>query len=43
MAHTLRRARMALAGAAVVGLLAALAPAFRASRMNVLRAIAADG
>jgi putative ABC transport system permease protein len=30
-------------GAAVVGLLAALAPAFRASRMNVLRAIAADG
>ncbi|MFL6110955.1 MAG: ABC transporter permease [Catenulispora sp.] len=31
------------AGAAVVGLLAALAPAFRASRMNVLRAIAADG
>jgi putative ABC transport system permease protein len=30
-------------GAAVVGLLAALAPALRASRMNVLRAIAADG
>ncbi|WP_194893312.1 ABC transporter permease [Catenulispora pinisilvae] len=30
-------------GAAVVGLLAALAPSFRASRMNVLRAIAADG
>ncbi|GAA2051479.1 FtsX-like permease family protein [Catenulispora yoronensis] len=30
-------------GAAVVGLLAALMPAFRASRMNVLRAIAADG
>lgn len=30
-------------GAAVVGLLAAVAPAFRASRMNVLRAIAADG
>jgi putative ABC transport system permease protein len=30
-------------GAAVVGLLAALAPAFRASRMNVLRAISADG
>jgi putative ABC transport system permease protein len=30
-------------GAAVVGLLAALLPAFRASRMNVLRAIATDG
>jgi putative ABC transport system permease protein len=30
------------AGAAVVGLLAALAPAFRASRMNVLSAIATD-
>jgi putative ABC transport system permease protein len=30
-------------GAAFVGLLAALAPAFRASRMNVLGAIAADG
>lgn len=30
-------------GAALVGLLAAVAPAFRASRMNVLRAIAADG
>ena len=30
-------------GAALVGLLAALAPAARASRMNVLSAIAADG